>query len=451
MYLDNNATTATDPRVLVKMLPYFTEKFGNPSSKYSLGEVARDAISDATTHIQNLLNAKRPGDTVIFNGSATESLNHVVRGLFEANGSKGHLITQKTEHASHLELVEKLEKWGCEVTILDVDENGIVDLAQLRFALEAKRNTFLVSIMYANNETGVVQPIKKITELIRSVKQINKVGGGRALFHSDASHPVGKVAIDFAEEKIDYLTLSGHKIYTPKGIGALVMSEHAASVLPQFILGGKGQAGGKRASTENVPYIVALGEACRLAEESLGWNFQLVKEKKLRDKFEKLLEDRLGADFLKVLGGTVQRTPTTASVGFYGVEANALLERLLERGVLASGTSACQSGLCKKGVRPTSHVVEAMGNDENFGVVRFSLGRTTTEDEVSEAVEIICKAVEEIRGLEEIRKEQRLDAVEEIREGQRLDAVEEIREEQRGGKKRSGFCSGAHRVRQRQT
>ena len=400
IYLDHSATTSTDKRVVNKMDPYFAQHYGNPSSNNVLGNKAKSAISTATTEVKKLVHASE-ADSVLFTGSATESLNHVVRGLFKANDFEGHLITQRTEHPSKIELVEELARGGeggrkCRVTILEVDENGVVDLKQLERSLQENEDTFLVSIMYANNETGVVQPIQEIARLIREVGA-SKTKFGRTLFHSDASQAVGKIEVDFVGDKIDYLTLAGHKIYAPKGIGALVMSGKARyevadskPFLPQFLWGGSGQAGGLRASTENVPYIVALGEAARLASERLTAN-GLSEMERLRDLFETELARRLGGDtgaLLKVFGATVRRTPTTASIGFYGVDPIILLKQLQDF-VIASGAAACKSGAT------TSHVMEAMGVDvEKFGVVRFSFGTTTTEAEVLAAVEKICDAQE---------------------------------------------------------
>ncbi len=365
IYLDYNATTPVDQRVLDAMLPYFREHFGNPSSGHGQGKVAREALERARQKVASLLGAD--ASEIIFTSGGSESNNTVIQGV--ANGFKGkkrHVVTAQCEHPSVLEPCRALEADGVEVTYLPVDSHCLVDPQEVKKAL--KPHTILITIMHANNEVGTIQPISEIGRIAREAG---------VLFHTDAAQSVGKIPLEVKEMGVDFVTIAGHKLYSPKGVGALFIREGV--VLPPLIRGAS-QEGGRRAGTENVPLVVALGEACELASRLLPEEMNRIKE--LRDQLQKGLEQV--APGLALNGHPEQRLPNTLNVSFKGVSGAVLLRELSD--ICASVGSACHDGSGE-----ISPVLRAMGLTEQraMGAVRFSLGRWTTQEDVTLTVEAV--------------------------------------------------------------
>lgn len=374
IYLDYNATTPVDPAVVEAMVPALTEHFGNPSSDHAFAWVADEAVALGRERLAALLGAE-PAD-LVFTGSATEAVNLALRGTFAAYGAKkNHLVTVATEHRAVLETCRALEPGGARLTVLGVRPDGLLDLDALRDALTDE--TLLVAVMWANNETGVIQPIRAIAEIARE---------RGALILSDATQAVGKVPVDVAD--VDLLACSGHKLYAPKGVGALYRSRRRPRVRIAPQITGGGHEDGLRSGTLNVPGIVGFGRAAEIAGRRMADEAERIGA--LRDRFEAALRDRLPG--VRVNGGTAPRLPNTSNLVFPGVRVAKLLPAM--RGVAASTGSACHT----KATKP-SHVLAAMGlSDEHaFASVRFSLGRFTTPDEIERAVEIVAAAVESVR------------------------------------------------------
>jgi cysteine desulfurase len=364
VYFDNNATTAVERSVLDKMIPYFTMEYGNPSNtSHMFGWAADEAVQIAREQLASLLSADPTG--IVFTSGATEAINHVIKGLGHGRKS-GHILTVATEHKAVLNACECLKEDGIETTLLPVDKNGRITAKQVKDAL--REDTFLVAVMWANNETGVLQPIDEIAEVL---------GDHPALFFTDATQSIGKVPVSV--EGIDFLALSAHKFYGPKGVGALYIRPGKPVIqLPQLLHGGA-QEKGRRASTLNVPGIVGLGAAAEMCHNGLEARHEEMKAR--RDRFEsKLLS--LFPD-LAIHGKEVPRLPQTSNVTFPGIRA---AEMMAEIGQVAVSTgSACTSGSGKP-----SHVLSAMGltPEQAQGTVRFSMGAHTTDDEVNLAVEL---------------------------------------------------------------
>ena len=373
LYLDYHATTPVDPRVLEQMLPFFTERFGNPHSKqHAWGWEGRDAVEHARSQVASLINAS--AGEVVFTSGATESNNLAIRGAVAARRERGrHVITVATEHKSVLDTCLALGRDGCDVTVLPVQPSGLLDLDDLRRAL--RPDTVLVSVMAANNEIGTVQPLAAIGAIVHE---------HGALLHTDAAQGAGKVPIDVAAMRVDLLSLTGHKFYGPKGCGALYIRKSKPRLgIPPQQLGG-GQENGIRSGTLNVPGIVGLGaaaELCRLemAEEShrLG---------ALRDRLLSGLRARVPQ--LRVNGTLEQRLPHNLHVSFDGIEGEALLMAL---GDLAVSTGSA----CASGSQATSHVLQAIGatSDRAGASIRFGLGRTTSAAEVDFAIDRVAAVV----------------------------------------------------------
>jgi cysteine desulfurase len=367
IYLDYNATTPVLPEVLDAMLPYLRERFGNPSSTHPYGREARAAVEQARSEVALLLGCEP--DEIIFTSGGTESNNMAILGSVGAAGRRGAVVTSVVEHPAVAHPCEMLEGEGFSLTRLGVDSLGVVDVKQ---AGEAVRNdTLLVTVMHANNETGTIQPIK---ELATVAKQRG------ALFHTDAAQSVGKVPVDVADLGVDLLTVAGHKLYAPKGVGALYV-RRGTKLRP--VTGGAGHENGLRPGTENVASIVGLGSACAVARGTLA--VESVRVQALRDRLWSLLAGQIPS--LKLNGHPTLRLPNTLNVIFPGVSGSALLARAVE--VAASTGSACHEG-----GESTSPVLLAMGVDpsEGLGAVRLSLGRPTTEVEVAAAAESLIKA-----------------------------------------------------------
>jgi cysteine desulfurase len=376
IYLDYNATTPVDKRVLEMMLPYFTEKFGNASSRtHAFGWIAEDAVKVARNQVAELISCM--DQEIIFTSGATEAINLAIKGVWENYQTKGkHIITVKTEHKAVLDCCKALEQKGAEITYLSVDREGLIDQDELKKAL--KPQTILVAIMYANNETGVMQPVKQIADLIHA---------NNSIFMCDATQAVGKININIEEEHIDLMCISAHKMYGPKGVGALYIrrKDPRVTLFPQ--IDGGGHERGLRSGTLNVTGIVGLGKACEIAQQEM-WN-DAARISRLRTKLEQQLCD-LGNVFIN--GSTRYRLFNTTNIIFQGVRSETLIKKLPDIAV-AMG-SACTSAIPEP-----SHVLKAMGlsDDDSYGSVRFSLGKYTTEKEIDEVVDKVSRAVNEIR------------------------------------------------------
>jgi len=370
IYLDYNATTPVAPEVAEAMLAFVRDEFGNPSSDYPLGRRARDAVAWARQQVAQAIGAKP--EEIVFTGSATEANNTVLKGVAWQFG-KGHIIASAVEHPAVTQPLSYLLTEGFEVSIVPVDGQGLVDPDDVARALEP--NTILISVMHANNETGALQPIADIGAMAREAG---------VWLHTDAAQSLGKIPVNVDELKVDFLTLAGHKFYAPKGVGALYV-RGGREFVP--LLHGGGQEGGRRSGTENVPHIVALGEACRLARERLPQDQEHLRA--LRD----LLHERLKARFPElILNGPEQEClPNTLNVSFPGLSGRAILEGIPE---LAASLGAACHGAEEK----PSAVLTAMGLSPEvaLGAVRLSVGRYTKADEVERAAELIVARVREL-------------------------------------------------------
>ena len=385
IYLDNNATTKIDKQVLDVMLPFLGENYANPSSIYSFGGVAQKAVAKAREQIRDFINAKSDKE-IFFTASGSESANTAIRGVLESNKTKKHIITTKVEHPCVLNLYKTLEKQGYKVDYIGVDANGDLNLDTLAETVNA--NTALVSCMWANNETGIIFPIEKISQIIKSKNQDTKL-------FVDAVQAAGKIPIDVQAANIDLLSISGHKFHAPKGVGALYVK--SGTLFSPLIIGGH-QERGKRAGTENVPYIVAIGEAARLAKE--GLEYEATEVKRLRDKLEStILKTVFNA---RLNSGFSNRVPNTTNIGFEYIEGELILLHLSDFGICASSGSACTSGSLEP-----SHVLRAMGVPFTalHGSIRFSLSRFTTEKEVDSVISIMPRIIEKLVKLSPFQNE----------------------------------------------
>jgi cysteine desulfurase len=374
VYLDNNATTPLDPAVIEEMLPFLTKYYGNPSSGYVFAARARKAIDLARERVAALLSCA-PSE-IVFTSGGTESNNAVIHSALQFEPHGKHLVTSAVEHSAVLRPCQDLEKHGCGVTFLGVDRQGNVDLAELEAAIRPE--TALVSMMWANNETGVLFPVQKIAEICR------RKG---VLFHTDAVQAVGKIPVRLRETAINFLSLSAHKLHGPKGVGALYVNGRTPF---SSLIGGGGQENGRRGGTENVAGIVGLGKAAELAAKYLAEGKCSVRS--MRDRFEKaILESVSGAS---VNGAGALRIPNTSSFSFEGIESPAALLLLDRHRICCSAGSACRTGS-----QEASHVLRAMnpGGDGARRSLRFSFGRFNTEGEIDRAIEIVPKAIEKLR------------------------------------------------------
>ncbi len=373
VYLDYNATTPIDPVVINEMLPYFQTGFGNPSSSYSIGRENLEAVTRARKQVADLINA-RP-EEITFTSGGTESNNHAILGVAIAHQEKGkHLITSEIEHPAVTNVCRHLETLGWEITWLSVDRTGKVDPADLESAI--RPDTMLVSIMHANNEVGTIQPIKEISQITR-YKNV--------LLHTDAAQSIGKLETDVEALGVDLLTIAGHKLYAPKGIGALYVKD---GVDIDNLMFGAGQEEGVRPGTENVAYIVALGKACEISAGNFDRNY-----KHMYDMREKLLEGLLlNLKNIRVNTDLANSLPNTLSIAFDKVDAHKLTT-LISNEVFISTGSACHSGLTE-----ISPVLKAMKIEllTAEGTVRISTGRHTSIEEIEFATEVISKAVQKL-------------------------------------------------------
>ena len=374
IYLDNNATTRVDPAVVEEMLPLLTESYGNPSSGYRFGQQVGKALETARERVAALIGCE-PGE-VLFTSCGTESSVAAIRSALEMDRDRKHIVTTRVEHSATLKTCELLAKRGHPVTWLGVDGDGQIDLGELERSITDE--TAVVSIMWANNETGVLFPTEKIAEIVREKG---------AAFHTDAVQTVGKVPFRLNDMKVNFLSLSGHKLHAPKGVGVLYVNRRT-KFTP--LLTGGGQEGGRRAGTQNAASIVGLGKACELAAQQIVHEATAVK--KLRDDFEAGILSKVEA--VRVNGDRVNRLPNTTSLAFAGVESEAMLMLLDQRGVCCSAGSACTTGQ-----HEPSHVLRAMGYDDTRarGSLRFSFGRFNTAAEVARALEIISEVAAKVR------------------------------------------------------
>lgn len=375
IYLDNNATTKIDEEVLAAMLPYLTIYYGNPSSMHTFGGQIGKAIRQARNQIAALLGAEE--SEIVFTSCGTEGDNAAILAALKAQPNKKHIVTTEVEHPAILNLCRRLEKDGYTVTYLSVNSQGQIDLDELEASLTG--NTAVVSVMYANNETGVVFPIEQIGQIVKEYG---------ALFHVDAVQAVGKIPLNMKTSTIDLLTLSGHKIHAPKGIGALYVRKGVR--FRPLLIGGH-QERGRRGGTENVAGIVALGKAAELAQEHLA---NINWEKKLRDKLEQGILNTIANTVVN--GDRNNRLPNTTSIGFKYIEGEAILLSLDEFGICASSGSACTSGSLEP-----SHVLRALGLPYSVlhGSIRFSLSRYTTEKEIDRVLEVLPGVINRLREL----------------------------------------------------
>lgn len=368
IYLDYNATTPIDPQVREAMLPYLGEHFGNPSSSYLYGQNARSAVERARSQVADLIGATP--EEIVFTSSGSEGNNHAIIGAAMANAEKGkHIITSCIEHPAVVNTCRYLEtRLGFKVTYVPVDEYGLVDPDDIRTAI--RKDTILISIMHANNEVGTIAPIAQIGQMAKE---------RGILFHTDAAQSCGKVEVDVSRLHVDLLTLVGHKLYAPKGVGALFIRKGVN--IDSFIHGG-GQEKGRRAGTENVPYMVGLGAACDIARSFLPEYQKEVRV--LRDRLHFLIETGLGKDSIRLNGHPERRLPNTLNISIRGVVGEELLHQIPE--IAASTGSACHAGSTEP-----SGVLLAMGLSRELalGALRLTLGRWSTREEVEKAGELI--------------------------------------------------------------
>ena len=377
-YMDYSATTYVKPEVLDAMMPFFTEKFGNPSSFYGISRETKMAVDNARAQVAKAINCD-PNE-VYFTGGGSEADNWAIKGIATAHMKKGnHIITTKIEHHAVLHTCEFLEKFGFEVTYLDVNEEGFVDLKQLEEAITDK--TILVSIMFANNEIGTIQPIKEIGALCREKK---------VLFHTDAVQAVGSVPVDVKEMNIDLLSLAGHKLYGPKGIGALYIRR---GVRIDNLIHGGGQERGRRAGTENIPGVVGLGKAIEIATENIEENRARLTV--LRDKLIDGILERIPYARLNGPRGD-KRLPGNSNISFEFIEGESILLSLDFEGICASSGSACTSGSLDP-----SHVLLAIGlpHEKAHGSLRTTLGAASTEEDVEKLLNELPPIIERLRNM----------------------------------------------------
>jgi cysteine desulfurase len=403
VYLDNSATTPVDPEVVAAMLPYFTEKFGNASSIHFFGQEAKAAVDKARHQVANLINA-RPNE-IVFTSGGTEANNLAIRGLLERSADtlvrtsvnsadksvhvpNSHIITSAIEHSAVKMVCEDLAKHGYDITYLPVYENGIVKIEDLKDAI--RDDTVLISIMTANNEIGTIQPVSEIGKFVKELRAYGK----KIWFHTDAVQAAGKIEVDVEEIGCDLLSISAHKIYAPKGTGALYV-RRGVRLHPQNI--GGHQERERRGGTESVPFIAAFGKACELAKERLSESSERLCE--LRDRFEQGVAEQVPDMVLN--GDAGHRLPNISNISFSGIEGEGLLINLDMQGIAVSTGSACSSGSLEP-----SPVIRALGRNDQLsrGAIRFSFGIGNTDDDVDRVLDILPKSVENLRRLSPLYK-----------------------------------------------
>jgi cysteine desulfurase len=382
IYFDNNATTAVAPEVLDEMLPYLRELYGNPSSMHTFGGRLHRKIEDARSKVAQLVGADP--EEIIFTSCGTESDNTAIMSAVESFPQKRHIITTRVEHPAVLNFCRHLARKGYRVTFLPVDNQGRLNIDELRKSIDD--DTLVVSVMYANNEVGNVFPVSEIGEILRE---------RRILFHTDAVQAAGKIPIDLKQLPADMLSLSGHKLHAPKGIGVLYVRK--GTRFYPYIIGGH-QENGRRAGTESIASIVGLGKACELATSTISE--EIIYLRKLRDKLENAL--LRSCPDVRINGDVGSRLPNTTNLSFEYVEGEAILLRLNEFGICASSGSACTSGSLEP-----SHVLRAMGVPFTaiHGSIRFSLSRYNTEAEIDKVIEVMPAIIKDLRQLSPFGRE----------------------------------------------
>jgi cysteine desulfurase len=376
IYLDNNATTQLDPAVVEEMLPFLTTLYGNPSSGHAFGSQVGKAIDLARERVAMLLGCT--ASEIVFTSSGTESNNTAINSALQMGQGRQHIMTTAVEHSAVRRHCEDLAKRGCEITFLGVDAEGNLDLAELERAI--RPDTAIVSVMWANNETGVLFPVEQIAEIAR---------GRGVAFHTDAVQAAGKLPINLAGTTINFLALAAHKLHGPKGIGALYIKR--GSRFRPMVIGG-GQENGRRAGTENVASIVGLGKAAERAVETM--EDEQTRVRAMRDRFEVELTTKIpGAH---VNGNRRERLPNTSNLAFDGIESEAVLTLLDQKGICCSAGSACRTG----SLTP-SHVLRAMhlSDERARASLRFSLGRFNTDEQVDKALQIVPAVIAKLRAL----------------------------------------------------
>jgi cysteine desulfurase len=376
IYLDNNSSTRIDPAVLEEMMPFLTTQYGNPSGSHRFGAIVKEATDLAHERVAALLGCE-PNE-VVFTSGGTESDNTALHSALQMSPDRHHIVTTSVEHNAVLNYCEAAVRRGCAVTVVEVDGQGHLDLGELKRAI--RPDTAVVSVMWANNETGVIFPLEEIADLCRSQG---------VFFHTDAVQTVGKMPIDLSKVPVHFLSLSGHKLHAAKGVGALYVNRKARF---QPLLVGGPQEGGRRAGTDNVPSIVGLGKAAELALATLEEENTRVRA--LRDRFESTL--LAGLEDVMINGDPGARLPNTSNLAFTGVDAQAILLKLDQAGVCCSLGSSCTTGA----VQP-SHVLRAMHftNERARSSLRFSFGRYNTEAELDKVLEILPRTVRKLRQL----------------------------------------------------
>ena len=385
IYLDHAATTPTHPEVVKAMLPFFSDAFGNPSSIYSYGQEAKGAVEEARTKVAELIGAR--SEEIVFTSGGTEADNLALKGLAYASEHKGnHIITTSIEHHAVLEACKFLEKRGLEITCLPVDKYGLVDPADVKKAITAK--TILISVMHANNEVGTIEPVEEIGEIAR------KAG---AYFHTDAVQTVGHIPVNVDKLKVDLLSISGHKFYGPKGVGALYVRK--GTKLVPLVHGGEHEKR-RRAGTENVPAIVGLGKAVELAGQEMGREVERLTN--LRDKLIRGLVGKI--DSVHLNGHPTRRLPNNVNISIDFVEGESILLNLDLEGICASTGSACTSSSLEP-----SHVLLALGlpPEQAHGSLRFTFGRENTEEDVQRVLEVLPRVVAKLRAMSPLLKTKR--------------------------------------------
>ena len=378
IYLDNNATTPMDPRVLDAMLPYFNEKFGNAASRnHSFGWNAEEAVDYAREQVGRLIGCT--SKEIIFTSGATEANNLAIKGVYEMYGSQGnHMITVSTEHKATLDACKKVEKMGGEVTYLSPNEDGLINLSDLEAAITDK--TILITVMYGNNEIGVVQDIKAISDIAKK---------NGILFHTDATQTVGKIPVDVIADGIDLMSFTAHKMYGPKGVGALYVRRKNPRVKVTSQMDGGGHERGMRSGTLNVPGIVGFGKACEIAQNEMAG--EALRLGVMRDRLEKEL---LTMEEAYVNGNTLHRLPHVANISFKFVEGEGLM--MGTKDIAVSSGSACTSASLEP-----SYVLKSLGLDDELAhsSLRFGLGRFTTDEEIDFAIGHVKTAVNKLRDM----------------------------------------------------
>jgi len=385
IYLDHAATTPTHPEVVKTMLPFFTDAFGNPSSIHSYGQEAKGAVEEARTKVAELIGAR--SEEIIFTSGGTEADNFALKGVAYANERKGdHIITTSIEHHAVMEVCNFLEKRGFGITCLPVDKYGLVDPDDVKRAITAK--TILISVMHANNEVGTIEPVEEIGVIAREAG---------VYFHTDAVQTVGHIPVNVDKLKVDLLSISAHKLYGPKGVGALYVRKGTRSV---SLLHGGEQEKRRRAGTENVPAIVGLGKAVELTGQKMGREAERLTY--LRDKLIEGLGERI--DHVRLNGHPTRRLPNNVNVSFDFVEGESMLLNLDLEGICASTGSACSSASLEP-----SHVLLALGfpTEQAHGSLRFTLGRENTEADIERVLEVLPGIVAKLRAMSPLLKTQK--------------------------------------------